>query len=212
MNGLTISECEVTGTGSWTNDMTVGLSINASSSSNSGTCTMQASSSNNDDPEFGKLLITATGFEEASVVFPSYTLIRNGEECSSGDLIWGGPKTLELEAKTTGISYILKTPKFKVGTTTYIPNKTTQDVLIRSNMATEVTIKYTAREDDGEQSEIFPQFGAYWAGWTGETHKLYEKYVDLDLTTIYLSFADFVNDKIDTSVSGHLTDIPTEGS
>lgn len=79
-------------------------------------------------------------------------------------------------------------------------------------MATEVTITYIAQEDDDEESEIFPQFGAYWAGWTGETHKLYEDYVDLGLTTIYLSFADFVNGSIDTSVSGHLCDVPVEGS
>lgn len=71
----------------------------------------------------------------------------------------------------------------------------------------------TDSDNDSDQDNDIPQqLAAYWAGWTGETYKLYEDYVDLEMTTLYLSFADFVNGEIDTSVSGHLTDIPSAGS
>lgn len=48
---------------------------------------MQASSSNNDDPEFGDLRITATGIT-ASDIIPSYVLTRDGDEVSAADLTW----------------------------------------------------------------------------------------------------------------------------
>lgn len=68
-------------------------------------------------------------------------------------------------------------------------------------------------DDDSDDSTDIPQqLAAYWAGWTGETYKLYEDYLDVEMTTLYLSFADFSNGAIDTSVSGHLTDVPIKGS
>jgi len=66
--------------------------------------------------------------------------------------------------------------------------------------------------DSDDDQSLVSQFGAYWAGWTGDTHQLYNDYVDLNMSTLYLAFADFKNGAIDTSISGHLTDIPAEGT
>lgn len=131
----------MTNTGNWTSNLNLGLSVDALTSNSKGVCTMQASSSNNDEVEFGTLKITAAGIAESEVM-PSYVLMRNGSEVSANDLTWYVTETLNLEAETTGLEYTLQTPNFTVGALTYRANKTTQTVIIQSNLVTEVTITY----------------------------------------------------------------------
>ncbi len=74
------------------------------------------------------------------------------------------------------------------------------------NVTTPVTINV------GAAPAFVPQLGAYWAGWMGYQYDLNNTYGNIPLTNIFLSFANYSNGKIDTSVSGWFGDVPAANS
>ena len=56
------------------------------------------------------------------------------------------------------------------------------------------------------------QLAAYWAGWSGYQYDLNGTYGQLPLTTIYLAFANYTGQAIDSSVSGYFSVVPVANS
>jgi hypothetical protein len=61
------------------------------------------------------------------------------------------------------------------------------------------------------KQRVGKQFAAYWAGWTGDAHKLTD-FTSVGLSTLYLAFADYSGGEINTSVSGYITKVPAANS
>lgn len=53
------------------------------------------------------------------------------------------------------------------------------------------------------------RFVVYWGGWSGMSYDLMK--LPAAVTAVNLSFANLVNDKIDTSISGYITNVPISG-
>lgn len=100
-------------------------------------------------------------------------------------------------------------------TTMQVPNNTYAiDVDATPLVATATPTSFTVPQATdvnitvGAAPVFTPQLGAYWAGWMGYQYDLSNTYGGIPLTNIFLSFANYSNGKIDTSVSGWFGDVP----